>query len=150
MKNSKNIQGNVIIVVLGCIILATGCENRTEITNIDNNGEADQIEVKHANPESSDLDDSHPITEEDKPSEIADQGNPRPVEATSEEHAFIEDGTVMISPVSGKTITKNSRTPALVYLNRLYFFCCRVDMRKFMENPGQYVDLVEIPNGMNI
>lgn len=69
---------------------------------------------------------------------------------TAEERAFIEDGTEMVSPVSGKRITKNSTTPCLVYNSKLYFFCCSTDMNKFAANPGLYTNSVSQPNGMEI
>lgn len=78
------------------------------------------------------------------------QTTDKPLTPTVEERSLIEDGTVMISPVSGKKIIKKSSTPALVYRNRLYFFCCRKDMKKFINDIDMYSNMVPPPNGIDI
>lgn len=74
----------------------------------------------------------------------------QPVAATDEQHALIEDGTKLISPVSGESVTKGRRTPSLAYKNKLYFFCCQYHMRKFCADPEKYANNVTAPNGMDV
>ncbi len=78
------------------------------------------------------------------------QSADRPVVATNRRHALVENGTRMTSPVSGKSISKSPRTPSVIYKDRLYFFCCQADVRKFHANPGRYADSVGPPNGVLI
>jgi YHS domain-containing protein len=66
--------------------------------------------------------------------------------ATPDEVAKVPDGTKMISPESGKPVTKSPSTPALVYRGRLYFFCCAVCLRKCQADP-RYLDDARPPNG---
>lgn len=75
------------------------------------------------------------------------QSTDRPVVATNSRHALVQDGTRMTSPVSGKPISKSPRTPSVVYKDRLYFFCCQEDVRKFHANPGRYSERTVPPNG---
>jgi len=78
------------------------------------------------------------------------QSTDQPVIATNSQHALVENGTRMISPVSGKSISKSPRTPSVVYKDRLYFFCCQKHLRKFHANPGRYAERTVPPNGMPI
>lgn len=73
----------------------------------------------------------------------ADQPHP----ATNTQHALIKDGTKVISPASGKTITKSSKSPSAIYDGRIYYFCCQDDVRKFHANPGRYAVITAPPNG---
>jgi YHS domain-containing protein len=63
-----------------------------------------------------------------------------------DEVAKVPDGTKMVSPDSGKSVWKTSSTPALVYRDRLYFFCCRVCLEKCQANP-RLLDDARPPNG---
>ena len=53
----------------------------------------------------------------------------------------------MVSPISGKTIAKQSDTPAALYDGKLFFFCCAVDRDKFVAQPQVYASSVLPPNG---
>ena len=73
-----------------------------------------------------------------------------PVKATPEQIAMVSDGTVMVSPQSGKTIRKTDQTPALVYKGRLYFFSCEKSLAEFEKDPDRHALGVQSPNGMDI
>lgn len=67
--------------------------------------------------------------------------------ATPAEARVVANGTQMVSPISGKTITKQSDTPVALYDGKLFFFCCVVDRDRFIEQPQVYADTVLPPNG---
>jgi len=74
----------------------------------------------------------------------------RPLIATGQQHALVEDGTKMTSAAGTNTLTKGRKTPSLVYQGRLYFFCCQRHMRDFQADPDKYVKDVKPPNGKDI
>lgn len=67
--------------------------------------------------------------------------------ATPAECRVVANGTTMISPISGKTITKQTTTPAALYKGRLFFFCCDMDRDAFLQQPGTHAEGVLPPNG---
>ncbi len=66
--------------------------------------------------------------------------------ATPRQLRLVKNGTQMVSPISGKTITKTSTTPAAVWDGKLYMFCCAVDRDKFKEDPREHSKGVLPPN----
>jgi protein-L-isoaspartate(D-aspartate) O-methyltransferase len=62
---------------------------------------------------------------------------------------MVPDGTRLISPDSGKPIIKSADTPALVYNDRLYFFCCPTCMLKCGSAPG-LLQTAKPPNGFRL
>jgi len=74
----------------------------------------------------------------------------QPTVATHQQFALVLNGTEMVSPASGQSFTKSNKTPAVIYKNRLYFFCCQSHTRTFCTYPERFVNQVELPNGMDI
>ena len=69
--------------------------------------------------------------------------------ATPQEIARVADGTLLVSPDSGKQLQKNSGTPALVYKGRLYFVCCPACLQKCLASPSLLQNAVA-PNGFDL
>ncbi len=70
--------------------------------------------------------------------------------AKPSELAQVQNGTSMVSPISGKTITKTGGTPAVAWEGKLYMFCCEVDRDKFIENPQAHSRGVFPPNAHSL
>lgn len=70
--------------------------------------------------------------------------------AKPSELAQVQDGTSMVSPISGKTITKTGGTPAVAWEGKLYMFCCEIDRDKFIQNPEAHSRGVFPPNAHSL